>query len=565
MKQGEALEFRLLIVDDNGAIHEDLKRILAPEDCSSAPDDNELTPLEPAKCAGGFAVDSAFQGETGLARVREALSSSRPYALAFVPLRTPPGWDGIETAAHLWEADGDLQIVLYASPSSPACSWKTIQQRLGVSRNLVVLKKPFDPVEVLSLAHTLTAKWEAARQSRLRLKESERFIEERTAELRRARDAAQGASRAKSEFLANMSHELRTPLNGVIGAAELLQEIESTGEQRELLEMLKLSADSLLAVINGVLDFSKIEAGKLELETVEFNLVDCIQSTLKTLTLRAEEKRLELLCDLAPALPEVVRGDSGRLRQVIVNLVSNAIKFTPQGRVSLRVIPEELSGERGRLHFTVADTGIGIPPEKQKRIFDPFIQADTSTTRKFGGTGLGLAICWRLVGIMGGRIWLESAEQQGTQFHFVIPLPAVESRSVSGADQHGDLPRRALRVLLAEDNVVNQRLASWLLTKRGHSVEAVGDGHAALAALERETYDLVLMDVQMPEMDGMETTAMIRERERQTGKHQTVIALTAHAIKGDEQRCLNAGMDGYLTKPIRPQQLYEVLARHERL
>ena len=405
---------------------------------------------------------------------------------------------------------------------------------------------------------------------------------EAEAAMRQAKESAETASRAKSEFLANMSHEIRTPLNGVIGMTDLLLAAEHTAEQHELLEMAKVSADSLLKVINDILDFSKIEAGKLELESVKFNLIHCVESTVKTLALPAEEKGLELLCDIAPEVPAMVRGDSGRLRQVITNLVSNAIKFTHQGKVSLQVGADGLRGEVQVLNFTVTDTGIGIPPEKQIAIFDAFTQADTSTTRKYGGSGLGLTISARLVAAMGGRIWLESAAGQGTQFHFTVPFGTAENFSETKAgvagvtlcgvpalvgddnSADGGVARRSLRVLLAEDNVVNQRLASRLLEKKGHQVDVVGTGCAALAALEKAQYDIVLMDVQMPEMDGMETTAALRAKERETGGHQVVIALTAHAIKGDDERCLAAGMDGYLAKPVRAQQLYEFLAKYDR-
>ncbi len=390
-------------------------------------------------------------------------------------------------------------------------------------------------------------------------------------DLQAAREEADSANRAKSAFLANMSHEIRTPMNAVLGLTDLTLSTELNRQQREYLELIKTSAESLLEVINDILDFSRIEAGKLHLVDAPFEIREVVEKTVRTLAVRSHEKGLELLCRIDPAVPPVLVGDAGRLRQILTNLVGNAVKFTESGEIQVQVeaLPEG-KPQRLTLRFSVTDTGIGIPHDKLNRLFKSFSQVDSSLSRKYGGSGLGLDISARLVEMMGGAIGVESVEGKGSTFTFRLPFSVAGTREpASSFASGGEKPENplnpeiaGLRILLAEDNDINQRLALALLKQRGWEATAVRNGREALRALRTDRYDLVLMDVQMPEMDGLEATRRIREEEKGRGGHIPVIGLTAGAFAEDRERCLEAGMDDYLPKPFKAKEFLEVVASH---
>jgi PAS domain S-box-containing protein len=676
---------RILVIDDIRAIHDDIRKVLAGNtlDLSDLDSDEALLFNHTPKAGVSFEIDSAYQGQEGLSLLERSIAEERPYAMAFVDVRMPPGWNGVETIERLWRVCPDLQVVICTAHSDH--SWTDIHTRLGNSENLLILKKPFDNVEVMQLACSLTSKWLANQKASARMEDLDRMVAHRTVELQRAHDAfrevfvespigimlsdmdgrcldvnraceemfgapkcrivgndpvelgwiesrasieafiqklrtlgcvdaaeieyydpssglrtglvwlreitihdsrhilwfclditdrkrmegdlmrartaAEDAGRAKSAFLANMSHEIRTPLNGVVCLSALLDEEKVPDDTRSMLRLIRASGETLAKILDDVLDFSKIECGKLELEEVPFSVREALEWGVELYRTKAAEKHLSLTLNVDREIPDQLVGDATRIRQVVGNLISNAVKFTAEGSIDISAEPaiEHSLDGTFRTRVTVRDTGIGIPPDKIGKLFQSFSQVDATTSRRFGGSGLGLAICRRLVEMMGGAIHVDSRPGEGSTFTFDFeartPAPA-ESMPARAADSELE----PMRILVAEDNPVNQIVMRRVLQRLGCSVDLVPDGEGAIRQVQECQYDLLLMDLHMPGIDGREATRRIRFL--QQGRAAIpIIALTASATIEDREACLAAGMNDFVVKPLVPDVLRSALRR----
>jgi signal transduction histidine kinase len=573
----EPKNLRILVVDDQESIREDFKKILAAQAATPALTSARMAFLGGAPAAAAPSAQPAFeltlasQGDQAVELIERAQREGRRFAMAFVDVRMPPGIDGLQTIQRLWKSDPEMEVVICTAFSD--YSFEQIIQALGTTDRLLILKKPFDPVEVRQLANALTEKWNGLQRERTRL-----------VELQAANERAQSANRAKSEFLANMSHEIRTPMNALLGYVEFLCDPGAASEERErFAETIKRSSDHLLTILNDILDISRIEASRMVINRADVSPFGLMQEVLTLLAPQASERDIGFTLEVPRAIPEVIETDLVRARQILLNLVGNAVKFTHEGsvRVVLRLDEHEASDHR-YLCFDVIDTGIGIPADKLQQIFEPFSQVDGSSTRRYGGTGLGLTISKRLALLLGGDVVVKSELGKGSTF--TLQLYAGELRRAAlrrytpeecqiqvGAERAATAPAvpttLAGRMLVVEDVELNQRLLAVMLRRAGVVVDLAEHGkhgmELALAAERKgEPYDVVLMDMQMPVMDGYEATRALRA----AGYTRPIVALTAHAMSTDRDKCLEAGCNDYETKPVQRERLLatcrRVLAQH---
>lgn len=558
---------RVIVIDDNEIIHQDFHKLL----CASAdePGIQKLVDLEASLFgdedsgdvksapAESFDLTDAYQGQEGYEMVLAAAQADQPFALAFVDMRMPPGWDGLVTIEHLWKADPNLEVVICSAYSD--YSWSEIDQKLGFTDQLRMIKKPFDTDSIRQIAANLTRKWNKQKTASTKEGELQLLVEDRTREIEAVRLSADKANRAKSEFLENVNHEIRTPMTVILGYAELLLANEGVklevAEQIEGLEMIRQNGEQLLELINEFLDLTKIEGGRLQLDAITFSPRTLCEEIFSLMKIRSDEKELPFRLEVAANVPDTMHSDSHRIRQILYILIGNAIRFTKKGKVRLSVSDGGDGEHPDSVRFDVTDSGTGISPKNIEGLFQPFANTFRATHGCFGGTGLGVSLSKQLAELLGGDIRLTSELGEGTQFSVWVPkqlaIQPQHERSRIPIDERGPLPALDCRLLWVEDVRTNQMLISMVLKKAGATVEIACNGQQAIekihnAAAINAPYDLILMDMQMPVLSGWEAT----ERLRNEGYDRPIFALTARTQQADEERCIAAGCDAYFTKPL---------------